>query len=45
MSKHGKRIKNARETVERTKLYKLDEAVKLVKANAKAKFDLSLIHI
>ena len=39
MSKHGKRIKNARETVERTKLYKLDEAVKLVKANAKAKFD------
>src|SRR5271167_4973185 len=39
MSKHGKRIKNARETVERTKLYKLDEAVKMVKTNAKAKFD------
>ena len=39
MSKHGKRIKNAREAVERTKLYKLDEAVKLVKTNAVAKFD------
>src|SRR5271166_2622083 len=39
MSKRGKRIKNARETVERTKLYKLDEAVKMVKTNAKAKFD------
>ena len=39
MSKHGKRIKKAREAVERTKLYKLDEAVKLVKSNASAKFD------
>src|SRR5208337_4386375 len=39
MSKHGKRIKNAREAVERTKLYPLDEAVKLVKTGAKAKFD------
>ena len=39
MSKHGKKIKNAREAVERTKLYKLDEALKLVKANAKVKFD------
>ncbi len=39
MSKHGKRIKNAREAVERTKLYKLDEALKVVKANAKVKFD------
>ena len=39
MSKHGKRIKNARESVERTKLYPLGEAVKMVKTNAKAKFD------
>ena len=39
MAKHGKRIKNAREAVERTKLYPLDEAVKMVKTNAKAKFD------
>ena len=39
MSKHGKRIRKAREGVERTKLYRLDEAVKLVKANASAKFD------
>src|SRR5664279_1477300 len=39
MAHHGKRIKNARETVERTKLYPLAEAVKLVKTNAKAKFD------
>jgi len=39
MSKHGKKITNARETVERTKLYKLDEAVKMVKTNAVAKFD------
>ena len=39
MSKHGKRIRTARDAVERTKLYKLDEAVKLVKASASAKFD------
>ena len=39
MSKHGKRIRTARDAVERTKLYKLDEAVKLVKANASVKFD------
>ena len=35
----GKRFKTAFETVDRDKLYGLDEAVKLVKANAKAKFD------
>lgn len=35
----GKRLKAATETIERTKLYGLNEAVKLVKANAKAKFD------
>ncbi|MGO9772177.1 MAG: 50S ribosomal protein L1 [Roseiarcus sp.] len=39
MSQHGKRILKGREAVERTKLYKLDEAVKLVKSNANAKFD------
>jgi len=39
MSKHGKRIRTARDAVERTKLYKLDEAVKLVKSNASVKFD------
>jgi large subunit ribosomal protein L1 len=39
MSQVGKRIKAAREGVERTKLYTLEEAVKLVKERAKAKFD------
>lgn len=36
---NGKRIKAAREGVDKNKLYALDEAVKLVKANATAKFD------
>jgi large subunit ribosomal protein L1 len=35
----GKRIRSAREGVERTKTYSLEEAVKLVKERAKAKFD------
>jgi len=35
----GKRFKAAVATVDREKTYSLDEAVKLVKANAKAKFD------
>jgi large subunit ribosomal protein L1 len=39
MSKAGKRIRGARETVNRDKAYGLEEAVKLVKAGAKAKFD------
>ena len=39
MAHHGKRVLKAREAVERTKLYKLDDAVKLVKTNATAKFD------
>ncbi|HLW92923.1 MAG TPA: 50S ribosomal protein L1, partial [Roseiarcus sp.] len=39
MTHAGKRIANARQGVERTKLYKLEEAVKLVKERAKAKFD------
>ncbi|MDE2363876.1 MAG: 50S ribosomal protein L1 [Hyphomicrobiales bacterium] len=36
---HGKRINKAREGIERTKLYPLDQAVKLVRERAKAKFD------
>ncbi len=36
---HGKRINNAREGIERTKLYPIDQAVKLVRERAKAKFD------
>jgi large subunit ribosomal protein L1 len=36
---HGKRYKAAASAVDRNKTYPLDEAVKLVKANAKAKFD------
>ena len=39
MTKAGKRMRSARETVEREKLYPLEEAVKLVKDAAKAKFD------
>ena len=35
----GKRMKVAREGIEHSKLYPVDEAVKLVKARAKAKFD------
>ncbi len=36
---HGKRTVKAREGIDREKLYGLDEAVKLVKERAKAKFD------
>ena len=39
MAQHGKRVRDAREGIERTKLYPLSEAVKLVKERAKAKFD------
>jgi large subunit ribosomal protein L1 len=39
MAKLGKRIKKAREGIDRTKLYPLAEAVKLVKSRATAKFD------
>src|SRR6201997_3049481 len=35
----GKRLKKAREGVDREKLYALPEAIKLVKDRAKAKFD------
>ena len=36
---HGKRTLKAREGIDREKLYPLDDAVKLVKERAKAKFD------
>ena len=39
MAKNGKRIEAVREGVDRTKLYTLPEAVKMVKERAKAKFD------
>jgi large subunit ribosomal protein L1 len=39
MSKPGKRFRAARETIDREHLYSLEEAVKLVKDAAKAKFD------
>jgi large subunit ribosomal protein L1 len=42
MAHIGKRIAKAREGIERTKLYVLDEAVKLVRSRAKAKFDESV---
>src|SRR5579863_4891455 len=37
--KQGKRLKSAYSAVDTTKSYALDEAIKLIKANAKAKFD------
>jgi large subunit ribosomal protein L1 len=39
MGKIGKRTRALREGVDREKLYPVDEAVKLIKARAKAKFD------
>ncbi len=39
MSSRGKRVLKAREGINREKLYALDEAVKMVKERAKAKFD------
>lgn len=39
MAGKGKRLKAAYEGIDRSKAYELGEAVKLVKANAKAKFD------
>jgi large subunit ribosomal protein L1 len=39
MATHGKRTLKAREGVDRTKLYPIDEAVKLVKERATSKFD------
>jgi large subunit ribosomal protein L1 len=39
MAQHGKRTRAAREGIDRVKLYPLDEAVKLIKGRATAKFD------
>jgi large subunit ribosomal protein L1 len=39
MSSHGKRVLKTREGIDRGKLYPLDEAVKMIKARANAKFD------
>jgi large subunit ribosomal protein L1 len=39
MAKVGKRLRAAQEGIERTKLYPLDEALKMVKERATAKFD------
>jgi large subunit ribosomal protein L1 len=39
MAKLGKRLKTARQGVDREKFYAIDEAIKLVKDRAKAKFD------
>lgn len=42
MANAGKRIRKSRENVERTKLYGVDDAIKLIKSNASAKFDESV---
>jgi large subunit ribosomal protein L1 len=39
MAKLGKRVRSGREGIDRTKLYPLAEAVKMIKSRAKAKFD------
>ena len=39
MAKAGKRLSSAYGAVDRAKLYNIDEAISLVKSNAKAKFD------
>src|SRR5688500_5473595 len=39
MSKVGKRIRQAREGIDRLKFYSIDEAVKLIRERATAKFD------
>ena len=39
MAKLGKRLRAAREGIDRTKLYRLDEAVAMIKQRATAKFD------
>jgi large subunit ribosomal protein L1 len=39
MTQHGKRTQKAREGVDRMKLYPIDEAIKMVKERASAKFD------
>ena len=42
MAHVGKRITKARDGIDRKKLYQLDEAVKMIKARASAKFDESV---
>jgi large subunit ribosomal protein L1 len=42
MAHIGKRVVKAREGIDRTKLYNVDDAVKLVRERAKAKFDESV---
>jgi len=39
MAKHGKRLRAAYKTIDRTRAYKLDEAVGVLKAAARGKFD------
>jgi large subunit ribosomal protein L1 len=39
MTQHGKRTTQAREGIDREKLYSIDDAVKMIKDRAKAKFD------
>src|SRR5438105_4684635 len=39
MANLGKRVRTTREGIDRTKLYRLDEAVEMVKKRASAKFD------
>ncbi len=39
MAHHGKKIVDARKSIEREKLYALADAISLIKQNAKAKFD------
>src|SRR5919199_524873 len=39
MAREGKRIRQARDGIDRTRLYRLDEALELVKDRAQAKFD------
>lgn len=39
MAKNGKRYSAAKDTIDRNKLYSVDEAVNIIKGNAKAKFD------
>ncbi|MGZ9110642.1 MAG: 50S ribosomal protein L1 [Rhodoplanes sp.] len=39
MTQHGKKVRAAREGIDRTKLYPLTDAVTMVKERAKAKFD------
>src|SRR5262249_18506197 len=39
MTQHGKKLIKQREGIDRTKLYPIDEAIKMIKDRAKAKFD------